>query len=90
MKYRHLGKAGLQVSEFSLGSWVTFHTQTGVDDAVEMMLEYADCLDKGAVLDVHTRHLLPLIFQRLHLPSLHSQEQSCALHLRLPPQCLPL
>jgi voltage-dependent potassium channel beta subunit len=37
MKYRHLGKAGLQVSEFSLGSWVTFHTQTGVDDAVEMM-----------------------------------------------------
>jgi voltage-dependent potassium channel beta subunit len=37
MNYRHLGKAGIQVSELSLGSWVTFHTQTGVSDAVEMM-----------------------------------------------------
>jgi voltage-dependent potassium channel beta subunit len=37
MKYRHLGKAGIKVSELSLGSWVTFHTQSGVDDAVEMM-----------------------------------------------------
>jgi len=37
MNYRHLGKAGVQVSELSLGSWVTFHTQSSVDDAVEMM-----------------------------------------------------
>lgn len=37
MKYRHLGKAGIQVSELSLGSWVTFHTQAGVDSTVEMM-----------------------------------------------------
>ncbi|MFZ5818333.1 MAG: potassium channel beta subunit family protein [Chloroflexota bacterium] len=37
MKYRHLGKAGIQVSELSFGSWVTFHTQAGVDLAVEMM-----------------------------------------------------
>jgi voltage-dependent potassium channel beta subunit len=37
MNYRHLGRAGIRVSELSLGSWVTFHTQTGVDDAVEMM-----------------------------------------------------
>lgn len=37
MKYRHLGKAGIQVGEFSLGSWVTFHTQSGVDSAVTMM-----------------------------------------------------
>ncbi|MFZ5911718.1 MAG: potassium channel beta subunit family protein [Chloroflexota bacterium] len=37
MKYRHLGKAGIQVSELSFGSWVTFHTQAGVDSAVEMM-----------------------------------------------------
>ena len=37
MNYRHLGKAGIQVSELSLGSWVTFHTQTGVADAVGMM-----------------------------------------------------
>ncbi len=37
MKYRHLGKAGIQVSELSFGSWVTFHTQAGVRDTVEMM-----------------------------------------------------
>lgn len=37
MKYRHLGKAGLQVSELSFGSWVTFHTQADVDATVEMM-----------------------------------------------------
>jgi len=37
MIYRHLGKAGIQVSALSLGSWVTFHLQSGVKDAVEMM-----------------------------------------------------
>ena len=37
MKYRHLGKAGLQVSELSLGSWVTFHNQVGIDATVELM-----------------------------------------------------
>jgi voltage-dependent potassium channel beta subunit len=37
MKYRHLGKAGIKVSELSFGSWVTFHNQSGIDDAVEMM-----------------------------------------------------
>ena len=37
MKYRHLGKAGIQVSELSFGSWVTFHNQSGVDSTVEMM-----------------------------------------------------
>lgn len=37
MNYRHLGRAGIQVSELSLGSWVTFHTQAGVKSTVEMM-----------------------------------------------------
>lgn len=37
MKYRHLGRAGIQVSELSFGSWVTFHNQAGTDSAVEMM-----------------------------------------------------
>jgi aryl-alcohol dehydrogenase-like predicted oxidoreductase len=37
MEYRHLGKAGIQVSELSFGSWVTFHTQADVNAAVEMM-----------------------------------------------------
>ena len=37
MKYRHLGKAGIQVSELSLGSWVTFHNQSGIESATKMM-----------------------------------------------------
>jgi aryl-alcohol dehydrogenase-like predicted oxidoreductase len=37
MNYRHLGKAGIQLSELSFGSWVTFHNQAGVDATVAMM-----------------------------------------------------
>lgn len=37
MNYRHVGKSGIQVSELSLGSWVSFHTQFGVKDAAAMM-----------------------------------------------------
>ena len=37
MKYRFLGKTGIQVSELSFGSWVTFHNQAGVQAAVDMM-----------------------------------------------------
>lgn len=37
MKYRHLGRAGIQVSELSLGSWVTFNSQLDVDAAMACM-----------------------------------------------------
>ena len=37
MKYRHLGKAGLKVSELSLGAWVTYGNQVGVREAKEIM-----------------------------------------------------
>ncbi len=37
MNYRYLGRSGLQVSQLSLGSWVTFHNQADVDAAVELM-----------------------------------------------------
>lgn len=37
MEYRHLGKTGIKVSALSYGSWVTFHTQVGIDAAVESM-----------------------------------------------------
>lgn len=37
MNYRHLGRSGLQISELSLGSWVTFYNQADVDAAVELM-----------------------------------------------------
>lgn len=37
MKYRRLGRSGLQVSEFSFGSWVTFAKQVEVTPAKEML-----------------------------------------------------
>ncbi len=37
MNYRHLGKAGIQVSELSFGSWVTFHNQVDIDATMKMM-----------------------------------------------------
>ena len=37
MLYRRLGKSGLKVSEFSLGSWVTFNKQVDQGDALKLM-----------------------------------------------------
>ncbi len=37
MEYRHLGRAGIQVSELSFGSWVTFSNQVDVKAAVDCM-----------------------------------------------------
>src|SRR5947208_4229457 len=37
MNYRRLGRSGLQVSELSLGSWVTYHNQVDEGAAMEMM-----------------------------------------------------
>jgi voltage-dependent potassium channel beta subunit len=37
MQYRRLGRAGLEVSELSLGSWVTYHNQVDTKAATEML-----------------------------------------------------
>jgi voltage-dependent potassium channel beta subunit len=37
MEYRNLGRSGLQVSELSFGSWITFGTQIGQKQATELM-----------------------------------------------------
>ena len=42
MQYRRLGRSGLQVSELSLGSWVTYHNQVDVAAAREMLAEAFD------------------------------------------------
>ena len=42
MRYRHLGPTGLQLSELSLGSWVTYHNQVDVNAAVEMLAAAKD------------------------------------------------
>ncbi len=44
MQYRRLGRSGLQLSELSLGSWVTYHNQVDVGSAKEML---AAALDAG-------------------------------------------
>lgn len=42
MNYRHLGKAGLRVSELSLGAWVTYGGQVGEQNAYECMVAAYD------------------------------------------------
>ena len=37
MQYRRLGRSGLQVSLFSLGSWVSFGDQIGIAEATDCM-----------------------------------------------------
>ena len=37
MRYRHLGKAGVQVSELSFGSWLNFNAGSDFDAIVELM-----------------------------------------------------
>ena len=44
MQYRRLGRSGLQVSELSLGSWVTYHNQVDTHAASEML---AAAMDAG-------------------------------------------
>jgi voltage-dependent potassium channel beta subunit len=44
MQYRRLGRSGLQVSELSLGSWVTYHNQVDTKAAREML---AVAMDAG-------------------------------------------
>ncbi len=44
MHYRRMGHSGLRLSALSLGSWVTYHNQVKVSDAVEMM---ASAFDAG-------------------------------------------
>jgi voltage-dependent potassium channel beta subunit len=43
MQYRRLGRSGLQISELSVGSWVTYANQVDVKDAKEMLALAADC-----------------------------------------------
>ncbi|MBB2484705.1 aldo/keto reductase [Mitsuaria sp. WAJ17] len=42
MQYRRLGRSGLQVSELSLGSWVTYHNQVDSKSAAEMLAAARD------------------------------------------------
>ena len=43
MHYRRLGHSGLQISELSLGSWVTYANQVNVKAAKEMLALAMDC-----------------------------------------------
>ena len=51
MQYRRLGRSGLQLSELSLGSWVTYHNQVDTKAAKEML---ATDKDAGALTSLTT------------------------------------
>ena len=42
MEYRHLGSSGLEVSALSLGAWVTYGGQVGLETALECMKAASD------------------------------------------------
>ena len=74
MQYRHLGRAGIQVSELAFGSWVTFHNQADVNAAKEMMaaaydagvnfFDNAEAYAKGKSEEVMGRALKELGWRR--------------------------
>ena len=76
MQYRHLGRSGLRVSLLSLGSWITYHNQVGIDAAVEMM---AAAYDGGinffdnaeAYAGGHSEEVMGQAFKRLGWPRLN-------------------
>jgi aryl-alcohol dehydrogenase-like predicted oxidoreductase len=52
MHYRHLGRTGIQVSELSYGTWVTFGNQIDVGKAVDCLgvafdlcVNFFDCVE---------------------------------------------
>ena len=53
MQYRRLGRSGLQLSELSLGSWVTYHHQVDAGAAREMLAAAMDAVagPRAASLD---------------------------------------
>ena len=74
MEYRRLGSAGLQVSELSFGSWVTFQSQLDETRAQEMMklaydsgvnfFDNAEVYAGGAAEEIMGRALKNLAWRR--------------------------
>lgn len=70
MQYRRLGRSGLQVSELSLGSWVTYHNQVDISAAVEMMAAARDAginfFDNAEVYALgKSEEIMGQVFQKL-------------------------
>ncbi len=72
MDYRHLGRAGIRVSEIGLGAWLTFGAELDVDDASECVkaavdaginfLDNADAYARG-----EAEQVLGLVIEKLGL-----------------------
>ncbi len=76
MRYRRLGHAGLQLSELSLGSWITYHNQVDLNAAVEMMAAAADAginfFDNAeAYAGGRSEEVMGQALKRLHWPRLN-------------------
>jgi len=73
MDYRRLGHSGLQLSQISLGSWVTYHTQVDTRLAIELM---AAAFDRGvnffdnaeAYAGGHSEEIMGAAFRSLGWP----------------------
>ena len=76
MQYHRLGRSGLQVSELSLGSWVTYHNQVNVSSAREMMAAAFDAginfFDNAEVYaDGQSETIMGEALKALNLPRLN-------------------
>ncbi len=73
MRHRRLGRSGLQVSELSLGSWLTFGKQIGEDVAERLMrTAYDNGINFFDNAEIYSRgeseHVMGRIFKKMEWP----------------------
>lgn len=76
MIYRRMGRSGLKLSVFSLGSWVTYHNQVDLKSAVEMLAAAYDAginfFDNAEAYAVgHSEEIMGQAFKALGWPRLN-------------------
>ena len=76
MSYRRMGRSGLKLSVFSLGSWVTYHNQVDTRSAVEMMAAAFDAgvnfFDNAEVYaSGHSEEVMGQALKQLNWPRLN-------------------
>lgn len=76
MEYRRLGQSGLKVSQFSLGSWITFAKQVDMTSA-KTMIQYAfesgiNFFDNAEVYaNGQSEEIMGEVFKKLEIPRHH-------------------
>ena len=93
MQYRRLGRSGLQVSQLSVGSWVTYANQVNVKAAKEMLalamdsgvnfFDNAEVYAGGKSEEVMGDALKALKWPRNHWKSCNAHQIRCSLYCRI-------